>query len=69
MPWLVENTSGSGEPVSMAIAVPGGLLLPLIRNSPRAPVRGLATAVLSRRMGYPQAKIVDWIHRTFKVTE
>lgn len=69
VPWLVENTSGSGESVSMAIAVPGGLLLTLMRNSPRAPDRGLAMALVSWRMGYPHSKIVDWIHRTFKVTE
>lgn len=28
-----------------------------------------AMAVLYWLMGYPQAKIADWIHRTFKVTE
>jgi polar amino acid transport system permease protein len=28
-----------------------------------------AMAVLYWLMGYPKAKVADWIHRTFKVTE
>lgn len=47
--------------VTMVIAVPGGLLLTLMRGSPRAPVRGLATAFVEFFRSTPLMLQVYWV--------